>query len=195
MSINQTKTGELIRRIRTEMGLTQANLAEMLSVSDKTVSKWECGGGLPDISIIPALSEALGIEMQSLISGGCEENGAVSGSMKKLVFYVCPICGNVVFQLGNAAVSCCGREMTALSGEKTENADLNVQRIENEYYISSEHEMTREHYISFAAFVTGDSFWVKKLYPEWNCEFRLPFPGHGTLFWYCTRHGVKEKYI
>lgn len=59
----------LIRNKHTGKGLTQLQLAEMLSVSDKTVSKWECGGGSPDLSMFEPLSEILEIDIKSLVNG------------------------------------------------------------------------------------------------------------------------------
>ena len=78
-----------------------------------------------------------------------------------------------------------------LKPEKAEeHKRLNVEVIENEYFISSDHEMTREHYISFIAFLTGDTLIMRKQYPEWNLQTRLTFFAHGRLIWYCTRHGL-----
>ena len=57
------KIGELIHRLRRERGLTQLQLAERLGVSDKAVSKWERGLGCPDVSLLPALSEAFGVDV------------------------------------------------------------------------------------------------------------------------------------
>lgn len=89
--MDQMKTGMLIRMLRQRRQMTQLQLAERIGVSDKAVSKWERGRGAPDISLLPALSEALV---------------------------------------------------------------------------------------------------MKKLYPEWGLEVRLPHFAHGTLLWYCTRHGL-----
>ena len=67
--MNQIKTGELIRQLRTASGLTQRELAERLSVSDKAVSKWECGNGSPDISLLSELAEVFGTDVQTLLAG------------------------------------------------------------------------------------------------------------------------------
>ena len=61
--------------------------------------------------------------------------------------------------------------------------------------MTSGHEMGREHYISFIAFLSNDTLILKKLYPEWSLEARFPFYARGTLFWYCTRHGLKMQKI
>lgn len=67
--MNQKKTGELIRSLRKERGLTQQQLACRMSISDKTVSKWERGAGSPDLSMFPLLSELFGVEIDVLLSG------------------------------------------------------------------------------------------------------------------------------
>ena len=61
---------------------------------------------------------------------------------------------------------------------------------DGEWYITGRHEMRREHYISFLALLSGDTVLIKKLYPEWGLEVRLPHFAHGTLLWYCARHGL-----
>ena len=190
--MEQTKIGGLIRKIRTEKNMTQLELVEKLCVSDKTVSKWECGGGCPDLSLFPRLSEVLGIDTESLVNGVCGANAAVNGNLKNITFYVCPQCGNIVYQLGGAGVSCCGQKLRALVPEKACSGDeISAERIENDYFITAEHEMTKTHYISFIAFVTGDTVIFKKLYPEQNMQTRIPFSAHGRLYWYCTQCGLK----
>ena len=67
--MDQVKVGGFIAELRKEKGLTQKQLAEQIGVSDKTISKWECGNGLPEMSSIPVLCEALGINMNELLSG------------------------------------------------------------------------------------------------------------------------------
>lgn len=60
--MDQAKTGNLIRSLRQKQHMTQLELAEKINVSDKAVSKWERGCGAPDISLLPALAAALGVE-------------------------------------------------------------------------------------------------------------------------------------
>ena len=185
------KTGEKIRKMRMQQRLTQKELADMLCVSDKTVSKWERGCGMPDVSILPVLSETLHLNLTSLLNGESEENDMSNGNMKNLKFYVCPDCGNLIFAGEKADISCCGRKLTIQKAKKAEPEEkLQVEKIETEWYVTTDHEMTREHYISFVALLTGDTAIVRKLYPEWNMETRLPSLKHGMLLWYCTRHGV-----
>ncbi|MDD3409929.1 MAG: helix-turn-helix domain-containing protein [Eubacteriales bacterium] len=190
------KIGRLIYSLRKEKGMTQVVLAERMNISDKAVSKWERGLGCPDVSLLPELSNILGVDLADLLSGELDANDTVGGNMKKLKFYVCPQCGNLITSTAEASVSCCGKKLTALTPVKAEEADkLKVEIIENDYFISSEHEMTKEHYIAFAALLTGDTLLLRKQYPEWNLQVRIPRIGHGMLVWYCTRHGLMYQLV
>ncbi|WP_415930955.1 hypothetical protein [Zhenpiania hominis] len=50
--------------------------------------------------------------------------------------------------------------------------------------------MTKEHYITFVALLTGDGMMIRKQYPEWDLQVRIPAFGHGKLLWYCSKHGL-----
>ena len=111
--------------------------------------------------------------------------------MKKLKFYVCPQCGNILTATVEAAMSCCGKKMKALKAQKAnENEKLTVETVENDFYITSDHPMERGHYIAFIALLTGDSILLKKQYPEWDLQVRVPVLAHGRLLWYCNKHGL-----
>lgn len=189
--MDATKIGELICALRKEKGLTQLQLAERLNVSDKAVSKWERGLGCPDVSLLARLSQVFAVDLEKLLAGELDPNSQAAGNLKNLHFYVCPTCGNLVTALVDTPVSCCGKKLTALTAQKAGPEDkLSVEIIENDYFISSDHEMTKDHYISFVAFLTGDTVLLRKQYPEWNLQTRLPVFAHGRLLWYCTRHGL-----
>ena len=68
--MDQIKVGKFIAETRKSQGLTQRQLADVLSISDKTVSKWECGKGLPEVSLMLPLCGALNITVNDLLSGG-----------------------------------------------------------------------------------------------------------------------------
>ena len=184
-------TGAAIRRLREAKGLTQAQLAEKLDVTDKAVSKWETGKGLPDISLIEVLAAALGVSVMELISGETVINRNVSANMLRSKFYVCPVCGNVLHSMGEALVSCCGVTLTAAEAETAdERHNLTVEQVEEEYYVTVEHEMTKQHYISFLALVTSDRMEFQKLYPEGPAACRFRLRGMGKLYLFCNRHGL-----
>jgi len=189
--MNNIKVGELIRRLRKENHMTQQKLAEKLHVSDKAVSKWERGLGCPEVSLITELSRIFEVDMQNLLSGELNRNELLGGNMKKMKFYVCPTCGNLVASMIETSVTCCGRKLKAITPVKaTEEEKLSVQIIENDFFISSEHEMTRDHYITFVGLMTSDTVMLKKQYPEWNLQLRIPVFAHGRLLWYCNKHGL-----
>lgn len=185
------KIGEIIYNFRTEKKLTQKQLADAMHISDKTVSKWERGAGCPDVSLLPELCRFLGVNLEDMLSGELDKNDIVGGNMKKTVFYVCPECGNIISATAEANISCCGKKTRMLEPKKAEDEEkLKVELIDNEYYISSDHEMTKQHYITFAALLTGDSLIMKKQYPEWDLQVRIPRTAHGKLVWYCNQHGL-----
>ncbi|MGN1134758.1 MAG: helix-turn-helix domain-containing protein [Oscillospiraceae bacterium] len=194
--MDQIKTGEIIRAMRLQKNMTQIALAEKLGVSDKAVSKWERGCGAPDVSILPLLAAELGIDMENLLNGNMEENELINGNMRKLKFYVCTDCGNIIFSAADASVSCCGKKLAALEAKKaSDDEKLSVEPVENELYVTSTHEMTRENYISFAALLRDDTVTLRKFYPEWNMETRFPGGPMGLLVWYSTSGGLFYQYI
>ena len=192
--MDQTKTGGLIRALRTQKGLTQKELAEAVGVGDKAVSKWERGLGCPDVSLLPELSRVLGVGLEALLSGQIDANDQERGNMKKLNFYVCPDCGNLITAAAEAGVSCCGRTLLPLEPQKPEEP-LSVEKIDDSWFISSPHPMTKDHYVSFAALLTGDTLFLRRLYPEWDLQTRILAFGHGILLWYCTKHGLFRQII
>ena len=194
--MDQIKIGRLIRRLRTDMGLTQKQLAERLHVSDKAVSKWECGSGCPDLSLLLALSEVFGTDIEVLLSGGIKKNEREKGDMKNLKFYVCGDCGNIITAASEAAVTCCGKKLTVLvARQAADNEMLTVEDMGGEWYITSDHEMTKEHYISFVAYVSDSSMMMFRQYPEWGVNVYLPKYRSGRLIWYCNKCGLLYREI
>lgn len=192
--MDQTKTGGLIRALRTQKGLTQKALAEAIGVGDKAVSKWERGLGCPDVSLLPELSRVLGVGLETLLSGSLDANDQERGNMKKLNFYVCPDCGNLITAAAEMGVSCCGRTLLPLEPQKPEEP-LSVEKIDDSWFVSSPHPMTKDHYVSFVALLTGDTLFLRRLYPEWDLQTRIPAFGHGILLWYCTKHGLFRQLL
>ena len=192
--MNNYVTGSAIRLLREKKGYTQKQLAERLIVSDKAVSKWESGRGLPDISLIEPLAKTLGISVAELLSGECIQNTNRHGNMNKSRFYVCPVCGNVIFAAGEGAFSCCGVQLPPLEREEDDpEHQITTERIEDDLFVSVSHPMEKTHYISFFAYVSADRVQIVKLYPEQNAEARFPARGRGTLYAYCNHHGLFGK--
>lgn len=192
--MNTYVTGNTIKQLREARNLTQAELAEQIGVSSKTISKWETARGLPDISLLQPLAQALGISVIELMNGQPIENKNISANMLQGKFYVCPLCGNAIHSLGSAVVSCCGVTLPPLEAEEGD-ADhtITVESVEDEHFVTVCHPMTKQHFISFVAFVTSDRVQMVKLYPEGNAETRLQLRGVGQLYYYCNRHGLFKR--
>ena len=194
--MNTYVTGATIKQLREHQNMTQAELAETIGVSSKTISKWETAKGLPDITLLQPLAQALGISIIELMNGQPISNQNLSANMLRSKFYVCPLCGNVIHTLGSAVVSCCGITLPPLEAEEPdEDHVVTIENVEDEHFITVNHPMTKQHSISFIASVTSDRFQMVKLYPEGNPETRLQLRGRGYLYYYCNRHGLYRKKI
>ena len=189
-------TGATIKRLCEAKGITQTQLAEQIGVSDKAVSNCESAKGLPDITLIEPLAKALGVSVMELMSGDTVINKNVSSNILRSKFYVCPVCGNVIRTTGDTVVSCCGIVLPPLEAEETDGAhEITVEKVEDEHFITVNHEMTKTHFISFVAYLTSDRVQFVKFYPEGNAETRLQLRGRGYLYIFCNKHGLMKKKI
>ncbi|MEK4699692.1 helix-turn-helix domain-containing protein [Solibacillus sp. FSL R7-0668] len=194
--MNNEKIGLLILTLRKDKGLTQRQLADALHLSDRTISKWERGQGCPDITLLAHLSTILEVNIETLLGGEIQSNDFVGGNMKKSTYYVCPSCMNIGLSTGNFEVACCGRKIEALEAVKaTDTQKLAVEEIDMQWSITAEHPMTKEHYVSFVAFATGDQIQLYKQFPEWALQVHIPKKKHGILLWFDTRDGLFYQYI
>jgi len=189
--MNDYISGNTIRTLRERQRYTQKQLAEQLSVSDKTISKWETGKGLPDITLIEPLAKVLHVSIVELMKGEWVTNNNPAGKITKSRFYVCPVCGNVVYAVGEGVYSCCGIVLPPLEAEDMDEMHaVKTGSFEAETVITLEHVMTKEHYISFIACTTTDKVYMNKLYPEQSARAEFLVRGHGHLYVYCNRHGL-----
>lgn len=184
--------GQMIRTRREAKAMTQSQLAQALSVSDKAVSRWETGRGFPDFTLLSPIAEALGISISELMQGECVTNRNVSGNVMRAKFYVCPNCGNILFSMGECVMTCCGMTLPPLEVEDEAETDhaLQIERVEDDYYVTAAHPMEKSHFLSFLAFVTDDTIQLTKLYPEGAAQARFPLRRDGLLYAYCNRHGL-----
>jgi len=189
--MNQYVTGAMIKCLREKKGLTQQQLAEKLAVSDKAISRWETGRGYPDISLIEPLAGALGVSIIELFSGENVTNRNRGFNMLRMKLYVCPICGNVVQATGEAVVSCCGIVLPPLEAEPEDDAHrLSIEGVDDEYYVTIAHEMSKAHYISFMMAMRDNGCEIVKLYPEGSAEARFRVSRTKWLYCCCNRHGL-----
>lgn len=194
--MNTYVTGATIKKLREERHLTQADLALKLDVSSKTISKWETGKGLPDISLLQPLAQALGLSLIELMSGEHIINKNVSANLLRSHFYVCPLCGNAVHCTGSTVVSCCGITLPPLEAEEAdEDHAITIEPVEDEHFLTIHHPMTKSHHISFLAYLTSDRLQMVKFYPEGNAETRLQLRGRGYLYYYCNHHGLFRRKV
>ena len=157
---------------------------------------WETAIGLPDITLIEPLAKALGVSVAELLSGDTVINKNISSNMLRSKFYVCPICGNIIRTTGDAVISCCGITLPALEAEDVDEVHgITVEKVEDEHFITVNHEMTKSHFISFIAYLTTDRIQFVKFYPEGNAETRFQLRGRGYIYIFCNRHGLMKKKI
>lgn len=184
------KVGKLIAQLRQERSLTQKEVAEALGISNKTVSKWECGLGCPDLNLWADLAVILGVDMSSLMEGEITKNRPDSGNIARVRFYVCPECGNVLVSTGAATIHCCGRRLEHLSAAAADLPEVRVEEMDTDYYVTFDHPMTKDHYLIFAAYVKSDRITLHRLYPEQDAAVRFPVQRGGKLYVCCNKHGL-----
>ena len=192
--MDATKTGMLIRALRIEKGMTQRDVAEALHVSEQAVSKWERALGCPDVSLLRELAEILDVDVRSLLSWEMKASERDGGNMRRIRFYVCPVCGNVITTTGDAQIACCGRQLEAMKPQPVdERHALHLEPMDGEMHVSFDHPMDKDHYIRFIACVGYDRVLLVRLYPEQGGEVRLPHLRRGCkLYLGCSRDGLFE---
>lgn len=178
--MNQYVTGAIIKQLREGKGMTQAQLAARLQVSDKAVSRWETAKGYPDITLIEPLAQALDISVMELLSGDWVTNANRAGNLLRSKWYVCPICGNILHSTGAAVVSCCGLTLPPLEAELPD----------GDHAITVDHPMEKGHFLSFLAGVSDEGVQLVKLYPEGSGAARLKLRRMKWVYAYCNRHGL-----
>ena len=180
---------QLIRQRRKELGLTQEALAAHIHVSAKAVSKWERAAGLPDASIVPALSQALGVSAESLLCGRVHPNPPDGGNMKHIKFFQCPECGNILTATGKAELSCCGRRLSPMTVTPADEFHrLTITDIETEKLLTWSHPMAKAHHLTFLAAVGYDCVHIVRLYAEGAQEHRLPRIPWAKYYCGCTEN-------
>ena len=186
------KTGSLLRQLRRERGWTQRQVAEQLGVSAQAVSKWERELGCPDVGLLSRLSEIFGVGADALLEGSLNPSAPDGGNMRRLRFYVCPDCGNILTSASGGQLSCCGRRLEPLEAVSADAEHaVTVQEVETDWYVTFRHPMEKGHFIRFAACVAPDRLLLVRLYPEQGSEFRIPqLRGGAKLYLCCSRHGL-----
>lgn len=191
--MNNYVTGITVRQLREKKGITQKDLADILCVSDKTISKWETGRGLPDISLLEPLAASLGVSLTELLAGEHISNVNRSANMLRSKLYICPVCGNIIWSAGESVVSCCGiRLMPETAEPQDDEHTIIAEHIEDEFYVTLKHPMTKNHSIRFLAYITADRSEIIRLYPEQEASGYFFIRGCGYIYAYCCKHGLFE---
>lgn len=188
-----SKSGKLLCDLRKAKKMTQKQLADKLGVVPKTVSKWETGNGFPDVSMLLSLADILGVSERVLLYGELISNDKDIGNIKKTKFHVCQNCGSVIEGVGEYQIICCGKPVEPLKSKQQDvEHSIRISEIENEFYIEFNHEMTKEHFIRFVAYVGIDRVLMIRLYPEQDSSVRFPKMYGGKIYYYCNKHGLFE---
>lgn len=184
-------TGATIKDLRERCGMTQAQLACKLSVSDKAVSKWETGAGYPDITLLEPIAAALRTSVAELLSGASVQNGNVSANMLRSRLYVCPICGNSFHAMGEAHISCHGITLPPLRPEPVDAShEVRATCTGDELFVQVDHPMDKGHHIVFMAAMSPDCAQIARLYPEGPAEAHFRRSGVRDLYLFCNRDAL-----
>jgi desulfoferrodoxin (superoxide reductase-like protein) len=106
------------------------------------------------------------------------------------------LCGNVVHSMGESVVICHGITLPPLDAEDIDDLHpVSIEEVENEYFVSVAHDMTRTHYISFLAAVSYNRVQIVKLYPEGNAEARFKMNNVKTIYFYCNKDELFKKNV
>lgn len=190
--MNAEKTGCLIKSARLKKGLTQKQLAEAISVSDKAVCKWETGHGCPDITILSALSKVLEIDIQSILQGAIVKNPSIAGNMNRVKFYRCPSCGNLVTSVKEIEISCCGNKLIAVEAKQSDEKKYVpiIKEFDGQYSVSFDHPMTKEDFIAHVITVRYDKIMVVNLFAEQEAVVTLPQISGLRLYLITSKDGL-----
>ena len=147
--------------------------------------------------MLPALSSIFGVALGRLLMGDLAPEKTEVGNMRRLKFYVCPDCGNILTATGGGEIHCCGRKLEPLQARPADEAHTaTVREIEEDWYVTFSHPMEKDHYFRFAAYVATERVLLVRLYPEQGGEFRIPqLRGGGKLYLCCSRDGLFEVKI
>ena len=191
--MEERTTGALIKALRKERGMTQKELAGRLHVTEQAVSRWERDVGCPEIGLLTQLCEIFGVSMARLLEGDLVPGIPEVGNMKRMKFYVCPQCGNILTASGGGELHCCGRKLEPLKAKSADEAhSIHVEAVEDEWYVTFSHPMEKDHYFRFAAVVGMERVLLVRLYPEQGGEFRIPQMRWYKLYLCCSRDGLFE---
>lgn len=114
-----------------------------------------------------------------------------AAAMTATRFYVCPACGNILHGTGEMQLSCHGHNLSPLEAQSPEGRfEVSVETVEDEYFVSVEHPMTKQDHISFMAAVSADRVQMVRLFPEGPAETRFKRSGVRAIYFYSAADGL-----
>jgi len=187
------ETKDVLRELRIEKKLTQKELAEQLFVSDKTISKWERGAGYPDITVLNHIADFFNVSIDLLLGNVSPQ---VNKGIKMIGFYLCPNCGNIIYSSDQTTISCCDKKLVRQEAKKAdEDHQLSIIDSDGGHLLTINHEMAKEHFISFVAVRRANSINIIETYPEWDLQVRLDSFKYSRVYYYCSVHGLYYQQI
>lgn len=133
----------------------------------------------------------LGAVLPTLKRWRTVKNANASGNAKRSKFFACPTCGNIMWSMGDATISCCGNALQPLAVQKPSKTHSGtVEIIDGSQFVRLDHPMKKDHYVSFIACVGDDQVRIKRLYPEQAPEASFPLQGPAKIYAYCAEHGL-----
>lgn len=112
-------------------------------------------------------------------------------NMTRTRFYVCPACGNILQGTGEMQLSCHGHNLSPLEAQTAAGRfEASVEIVEDEYFVSVDHPMTKQDHISFMAAISADRVQMVRLYPEGPAEARFKKSGVRMIYFYSPLDGL-----
>ena len=134
------------------------------------------------------IAEVFDVSVTEILDGDYITNKNQSGNLNKVNFYVCPVCGNIAYSVGEMYASCHGIKLSPLKLENDEN--MSISQSDGELLVKIDSEMSKENYVSFVALQFADEIHFKKLYPEMSAQARFPYRRRGTVYCYHNKLGL-----
>lgn len=111
--------------------------------------------------------------------------------MRRVKFYTCKKCGDIIVSLDGKEMYCCGEKLDYSEPQEALGEDkLKIEKLDNELFISANHPDDKDNYINFVAYLRIDTMLIKRHYPEWDLDFRFPYLGQGKLIFNSTSKGI-----
>ncbi len=178
--------GYYIKRLRTSLGLTQEKFAEKLSVSDKAVSAWEQCRGSVKTEMLNNILDCFKLSWEEFYNNDSADDGT------NIRIKICSICGNPIISFNDLKVVCCGIEAKPYEQDYDEGNHYSVKKENGNIRFSVDHEMNKDHYLSFIVYVYKTGYDLAMLSYDDKPEAVFADKGKGEFIVNCTRLGLQS---